>query len=248
MTAAVRVEPVEVGRRCADSATFLLHVEAGREIEMAYRFWLLHGPGGIIAVDTGIDPDEAARRGITGIVPTERALAERGIDPGNIGTLILTHLHWDHVSALDAFPAAEVWLHRDEAAFFADPIRAHPQIDRYFSHHDSLRRLLGSPRLRLVGGTAHIAAGVSLMPLPGHTPGHQGVVVTTAAGAEIIVADAAPFNRNILEEVPNGILYDLGASLTSLVRIRAEGPAAVLTGHDPVPRLDLAEHRSEHFD
>lgn len=110
MTAAVRVESVEVGRRCADSATFLLHVDAGREIEMAYRFWLLHGPGGIIAVDTGIDPDEAARRGITGIVPTERALAERGIDPANIGTLILTHLHWDHVSALDAFPAAEVWL------------------------------------------------------------------------------------------------------------------------------------------
>ena len=240
MSVLTEIQSIEVGRRTADSSTFLLHVDAGKPIELVYRFWLLHRSDGVIVVDTGIDRQEALRRGVPDPLDTTGALAACGLAPEDIRTVILTHLHWDHASAIQTFPNAEVYLQRDEADFFGDPLRSHSSIDRYYSHHPVLRRLLGSSRVRLVDGAAQIAPGIGVIPLPGHTPGHQGVTVQTAAGCEIIVADAAPFNRNYLQDLPNGILHDLGASIASLSLARAKAPVAVHTGHDPVSRLHLA--------
>ena len=46
------IEPLEIGRRKADSALFLFLTDFGVEIEIAYRLWLLRGPDGIVVVDT----------------------------------------------------------------------------------------------------------------------------------------------------------------------------------------------------
>ena len=50
---AYTIETVEIGRRMADNALFLYLTEPGREIEIAYRLWVLRGPAGVILVDTG---------------------------------------------------------------------------------------------------------------------------------------------------------------------------------------------------
>lgn len=89
------IEAVEVGRREADSSTFLLHTDIGTTIKLVYRFWLLRGPDGITIVDTGVEENEARKRGTHGITPITRALSERGVDPENVQNVILTHLHWD---------------------------------------------------------------------------------------------------------------------------------------------------------
>ncbi|MEP9347471.1 N-acyl homoserine lactonase family protein [Xanthobacter sp. KR7-225] len=237
MAALFRIEPVEVARRQADSASFLLHTDAGRPLTLVYRFWLVHGPDGITVVDTGLTTEEAARRGIAVEHGLKEALAPHGIGPDEVDTLILTHLHWDHACAVDALPNATVWLQRAEADFFNHPLRAHPAIDRYFGRHDVIRELLGAPRLKLVEGEAELPNGLRLVPLGGHTPGLQGVALPTEEGLAVITSDAVPFNRNYTDDLPNGILQDLGQAITSLKRLRALCPDVIYTGHDPIPRL-----------
>ena len=232
-----RIEPVEVARRQADSSSFLLHTDAGRMLTLVYRFWLVHGPDGITVVDTGLTAEEAARRGIAVERGLKEALAPYGLGPDDVGTLILTHLHWDHACAVDALPNATVWLQRAEADFFNDPLRTHPAIDRYFGRHDVIGDLLRSPRLNLVEGEAELPNGLRLVPLGGHTPGLQGVVLPTHEGRAVITSDAVPFNRNYTDDLPNGILQDLGQAITSLARLRALRPDVIFTGHDPIPEL-----------
>ena len=232
-----RIEPVEVARRQADSSSFLLHTDAGRMLTLVYRFWLVHGPDGITVVDTGLTAEEAARRGIAVERGLKEALAPYGLGPDDVGTLILTHLHWDHACAVDALPNATVWLQRAEADFFNDPLRTHPAIDRYFGRHDVIGDLLRSPRLNLVEGEAELPNGLRLVPLGGHTPGLQGVVLPTHEGRAVITSDAVPFNRNYSDDLPNGILQDLGQAITSLARLRALRPDVIFTGHDPIPEL-----------
>lgn len=241
MAALFRVEPVEVARRQADSSSFLLHTDAGRMLTLVYRFWLVHGPDGITVVDTGLTAQEAARRGIQVECGLQEALAPYGIGPDDVGTLILTHLHWDHACAVDVLPNATVWLQRAEADFFNHPLRAHPAIDRYFGRHDVIRDLLGAPRLTLVAGETELPNGLRLVPLGGHTPGLQGIVLPTEDGRAVITSDAVPFNRNYTDDLPNGILQDLGQSIASLDRIRALRPDVIYTGHDPIPLLRTGE-------
>ncbi|WP_370211264.1 N-acyl homoserine lactonase family protein [Roseovarius sp.] len=237
MNSRFRIEPVEIARREADSSSFLLHTDPGKPITLVYRFWLIHGPDGVTVVDTGPDAGEALERGF----PVERdmvaALVERGIDPAKVGTLILTHLHWDHAGAADLLPEATVWLQKREVAFFNDPVRAHSSIDRYFGRHEMIRDLLASPRLNLVDGDATLPNGLGIVPLGGHTPGLQGVAVSTEEGLSIIASDAVPFNRNYIDDLPNGIVHDLEQAIGSLERLRSLAPDFIYTGHDPEPRF-----------
>lgn len=237
------IEAVEVGRREADSSTFLLHTDIGTTIKLVYRFWLLRGPDGITIVDTGVEENEARKRGTHGITPITRALSERGVDPENVQNVILTHLHWDHASNISTFPNAKVWLQRAEAESFVAPLRKHPSIDCYFSNHKDIEALLSSPRARCVEGKVELSNGLGLIPLFGHTPGLQGVTVPTRNGLEVIASDAVPFARNLTDDLPNGIMYDLESSLGSIAHLRELAPAAIYPGHDPESRFELASNQ-----
>lgn len=243
MSVRFHIEPVEISRREADTSSFLLHTDAGKPITLVYRFWLIHGADGVTVVDTGPDAGEAVERGFPLDCDMVTALVERGIDPANVRTLILTHLHWDHAGAADALPGATVWLQEREVAFFKEPVRAHRSVDRYFGRHKMIRDLLASPRLKLVDGEATLPNGLGIVLLDGHTPGLQGVTVSTEEGLSIIASDAIPFNRNYTDDLPNGIVYDLGQAIRSMQRLRSLAPDFIYTGHDPEPRFTPGRKR-----
>ena len=71
---------------CAEGDLFYRYESYGEpdgDASMAYYFWVLRGAGTTILVDTGFDPEAAARRGRTCLVPPLDALAELGIAPGD---------------------------------------------------------------------------------------------------------------------------------------------------------------------
>lgn len=75
------------------------------------RCYLLVGQeGGAVLVDAGMP-------GKSGGV--EAALARHGVDPEDLGLVLLTHSHWDHygsASAIRALTGAEVAVHESEAS------------------------------------------------------------------------------------------------------------------------------------
>jgi glyoxylase-like metal-dependent hydrolase (beta-lactamase superfamily II) len=120
--------------------------------------------GRVILVDAGIGPADApaaAWAPCPGRLPG--SLAEAGIDPAEIGTVVLTHLHTDHIgwSVGGLFPNASVLLQRNELGWITP----------------GLRSRLPDGQLVLLDGDSQLAAGVRVVATPGHTPGHQSVLV-----------------------------------------------------------------------
>ncbi len=113
------------------------------------------------------------------------ALAAEGVGPDQIDTVWLTHLHADHAGGLltsdggARYARAELVIQEREAAFWSDAgarARAPAAMAVFF---DTAQAVLAAyaGRVRRVSGAADLAPGVAFLPLPGHTPGHAGVLI-----------------------------------------------------------------------
>ncbi|SEF08023.1 Glyoxylase, beta-lactamase superfamily II [Rhizobiales bacterium GAS191] len=123
-----------------------------------------------------------------------QALAAAGTTPEAIDMVIATHLHFDHAWNLDLFPRACVLVQRDEMFHAVDPVAT----QRIYYFRETLIGLLNRKRpseLRLVDGDETLMEGLSLLKAPGHTPGMQVPVVTTARGKVALVSDLGDHYR-----------------------------------------------------
>jgi N-acyl homoserine lactone hydrolase len=154
-----------------------------------------------ILIDSGM-PDAAevaARLKVSGRggghATLREALASAGTKPESIDYVMLTHLHFDHAWNLDLFPNACVFVQREELFHAIDPVAT----QRIYYFKETLIGLLHRKRparLRLVDGDFDVMSGVHLMKTPGHTPGMQVVIVTTAKGRVALVSDLGDHYRN----------------------------------------------------
>ncbi len=156
------------------------HPEHDRFEPFPVHAWLIHHPDGTILVDTGIGfgnefIDEWYRPERVAIAD---ALAGSATAPSDIAAVVISHLHFDHcgqhtsVSAPVHVQAAEVEAATSPGYTVPDWADIPPG------------------RLRLVHGDEEIADGVTLLATPGHTPGHQSVVVEASDGRVVLAPSA----------------------------------------------------------
>jgi glyoxylase-like metal-dependent hydrolase (beta-lactamase superfamily II) len=191
-----------------------------------------------ILVDTGFGAEAAARRGRTMIRPVEDGLRAIGIDPAEVGEVVLTHLHYDHAGSLDLFPKARFHIQEAELAFATSKAMGHKLVRAPFDVEPvaDMVRLLFGERLVFHAGDAQIAPGVTLRFLPGHTAGLQAVEVATARGPVLLASDVCHLYANLVRETPFPIVVDVPAYLDALRRLRALAPSLdhIIPGHDPL--------------
>lgn len=208
--------------------------------EMDYYVWLLESGGRRILVDTGYDHSEAASRDRPIETPPERMLANRGIDPDSVETVILTHLHYDHAGSLKAFPNAQLWVQEAEMSYATGPCMCHDVLRMPFTgdHVCDMVRALFAGRVRFVSGSAEVAPGVELHLIGGHSRGLQAVRVRTRRGWVVLASDASHYYENFLAGKPFPIVVDTQDMLDGFARIRAlaDSDAHVIPGHDPLVR------------
>lgn len=153
-------------------------------------------------------------------------LAALGVDPASIGTILLTHLHVDHASGLidaaggAAFPNAEIVAHQAELDFWlseSNESEAPEAAKGAFALAQATTapyRAAGRAR-GITGGEA--APGVSIHPLPGHTPGHSGWMVQSGGKSLLIWGDVVHMPGIQFANPDAGVMFD------------SDGPAAVAT-------------------
>ncbi|GJE54482.1 MBL fold metallo-hydrolase [Methylobacterium thuringiense] len=140
--------------------------------------------------------------GYGGFAPTDTlgrvpaALATTGISPEEIETVLVSHLHPDHVGGLlgddgkARFPNAELVLHADEAAHWLPDAALAAAPDGAKAYFENARKVVSAyeGRVREHRG-GEIALGITAVPLPGHTPGHTGFRITSGERSLLMWTD-----------------------------------------------------------
>ncbi len=185
--------------------------------------WPVHGfvvthPGGAVLVDTGVGgPDELLGDWRVVNRSAADALAELDMSPADIGLVINTHLHFDHCGQNAVFPHAPIYVQRAE---LSRAQRESPELCDWFGFMNA--------RFELLDGDTQVLPGLDVITTPGHTVGHQSVVVQSADGTpDVLIGDAAytPFQYQHpdREKLPPGQASDRASWQDSLQRIRSMG-------------------------
>jgi N-acyl homoserine lactone hydrolase len=194
--------------------------------------WPVHGfvvthPGGAALVDTGVGgPDKLLSDWRVVNRSAADALADLDMTPGDIDLVINTHLHFDHCGQNAVFRHAAHYVQRAELD------RAERESRALYDWFDFM-----NARFELLDGDAEILPGLSVIATPGHTTGHQSVVVEAGDGEkDVMIGDAAYTPRLYLdppdEDLPDGQASDVTAWRDSLSRVRSTGASRVHFCHN----------------
>lgn len=207
-------------------------------------FFIDHPQGGVL-FDTGPNPlafvnPEAAWGGLAKVFlplggPESGVVAQLktiGITPDKVRYVVNSHLHFDHAGGNRFFPKATFiiaareweWAQRPESEgmgyFRAD--WDHPYNLQLINHEWDIFR-----DERLI-----------VLPLPGHTPGHQGLLVRLKEQGPILLSgDSVPLEENLARNLPARNNLDAEKTRESMNRLREmqeREKSLLIYGHDPL--------------
>jgi glyoxylase-like metal-dependent hydrolase (beta-lactamase superfamily II) len=158
--------------------------------------------------------------------PVEGALGSVGISLADVTGAANCHLHFDHSGQNARLVGMPIFVQRAEWAMVHEP-------------DYTVAEWIDVPGLayEFLDGETEVAPGLRLIPTPGHTPGHQSLVIDTPDGP-IVLAGQAVRSRAEWEgstsktdsgrpDAADGEIYD-----TSVARLRSFGPSRVHFAHD----------------
>ncbi len=164
-----------------------------------------------IIVDTGVGelPEKWSRiYGVEKETDLIRSLKTMDLSPEDITMVVNTHLHFDHTGYNRLFSNAIQIAHEDEIRYSAYPDR--------FQAGGYLQENIRGIKWKGVNGETEVAPGVTIIPTPGHTPGHISVLVELENEVVVYTGDVSPLSVNHEKKLIVGILYDPVAALSSL--------------------------------
>jgi len=182
---------------------------------------------GVLLFDTGFGFGNAEldERYAPRTTPIREALEAAGIAAAEVTALANCHLHADHAGQNSAFPGIPIYVQPKEWEI------AHTTDHTILEWID-----FTGADYRQVAGDHSVADGIRVIATPGHTPGHQSLVVETADGPTVMAGQACytvgewTGDAKDLEgrsSAPDRTAYD-----TSIARLRAVRPVRVTFGHD----------------
>ena len=131
-------------------------------------------------VDSGASIESYVTRGLKQkeIQGLEEGLAKLRLKPEDIGIVIQTHLHFDHVELAYKFTRAKFIVQKAELDYAVNP---HQVLQ-----DDYDQRMFKSLDFEVIEGDKEIIEGVRVMLTPGHSPGGQSVAINVGEGTAII--------------------------------------------------------------
>jgi glyoxylase-like metal-dependent hydrolase (beta-lactamase superfamily II) len=206
-------------------------------VEFPFSCFLVRSGGKTLLIDTGLG--QVNMFGFTGgdLLPE---LAKAGVQPEDIDTVFVTHLHVDHAGtvaivegedARPTFPNAEYRWSSDEHRYWTE------NIDSSFGTPDQkayMKAMLAAVagRVKTTEDGEAILPGVNVLATPGHTPGHASIVLSSGAERAFVLGDAISCPAQLTETEWSG-MGDMDKELArrsqEAVAKEAEATGALLT-------------------
>jgi glyoxylase-like metal-dependent hydrolase (beta-lactamase superfamily II) len=191
--------------------------------------YLVRTGSGLVLFDTGIgaaDPETEAhyrprRR------PLAEALGDAGVAPEEISLVVNCHLHFDHCGDNPSFARTPIVVQSTELAAARGEAYTFPELVDF-----------PGARYEELDGEAEILPGVWIVPTPGHTAGHQSLVVRRPDGTVILAGQAHDFasafggDHLALRASESGTEPPLPPHPVWLPRLLSFDPRRVLFAHD----------------
>lgn len=187
------------GAMPAELSAQYLHPGERGDVWLGLNCVVVRTPDRVIVVDTGFgdgplgdDPD--LTRDGAGLT---QALREEGIDPATVDLVVNTHLHTDHSGGNVAWTSGAgrpMFTNADylvQQAEYDWALSGDPATEPLYAP-DEVRLLAASGQLRTHDGDLGIAPGISLRKTPGHTPGHQILLIESRGETAAVTGDLAP--------------------------------------------------------
>ncbi|MFI5001723.1 MAG: N-acyl homoserine lactonase family protein [Reyranellales bacterium] len=241
-----RLYVMDCGHNAAtDQSRWSPGVNVGKPIELSDNCYLLRHGSQWLLWDTGY-PDALADKPVISSAGTAtRAkklaaqLAEVGVKPTDITFVAISHTHGDHVGNVDLFPTSTLLMQQAEFDWaFAAGKKPPFKADR------PIRKLAGD--LDVFGD-----GSVTVRSTPGHTPGHQSLLVhLPKTGWVVLSGDAAHFKDNWDNKrvaAMNTSADQTLASYKRLADVMADKKAALWINHD-LPQSETQKHSPQFYD
>ncbi len=213
---------------------------------MPIHVWVVEHEDRRILVDTGETADVRdipfAKFDVTPADELPAALATIGLKPGDIDTVVLTHMHGDHMDGAVHLGNAPVLVTADEIAYtrtamarlfqrvLRQPVPAGVRFEP--THLD------GGPFGAFAAGKHLSEDGrIVIVATPGHTPGHVSVICIDDEGNHVLIAgDATDSVEQLHARRPDAVGPKPAITVATIDRIRDHAerhPTVFLPSHDP---------------
>ncbi len=179
--------------------------------------FLVTTPEGALLVDSGIGPPHPL---IDALYKPDRydldealAATHTGISRDDIVAVANSHLHFDHCGGNQLFPGTPIYA---QAIEYRSAQEANYTIPEWINFPEA--------NYQLVEGRVEVCAGVTLLPTPGHSPGHQSVILDTDEGTLVLGGQVAEDMSELFETH-----QESSRSLRTLLDL---SPQRIYLGHD----------------
>jgi N-acyl homoserine lactone hydrolase len=218
----------------------------GREFTGALpiHVWVIEHPEGVIVVDTGeLAGAPALPFARFAIAPEDEIgpqLRHLGIAPADVRTVVLTHLHGDHMDGVGHFAGKDILVNEGEYRYIRSlQGRINSAIGRQVWPAGFVPKTFAF-RLEPLGPFARshplTAAGdVLVVPTPGHTPGHSSVIVLQNGVSYFLAGDTSYSQQQLHAGRVDGVSPSAGQArrtMRTILRYAAEHPTVYLPSHD----------------
>lgn len=212
----------------------------GKSKQLASSCYLIQHGSDYMLWDTGLpaamkgkplDPKAAMDATVTATIKEQ--LATLNVDPAAIKYVAVSHYHFDHIGQLAEFPGATLLVGKndwqvvttDPATYGADPKPFEAWIK-------------GGSKVEAVANDKDVFGdgSVTMLRLPGHTPGHNGLLVRLKKKPVLLTGDLAHFTENYKSNGVPTFNYDRAETLASLDRFKKLADnlgATVIIQHEP---------------
>ena len=210
-------------------------------------FILRRDDGEVVLVDPGLrDVDEIQPMVVAGVgergkfrmdMATQNIpllLRQEGVSPEDVAAVLITHLHYDHVSNAKLFPNARFFVSRTGFHLTLDPpapgLCPHPLFP-----HDVLAYFASEARDRLIltdDEAPEILPGIDAFYIGGHTLCSQAFTVQTKNGIAVFPGDTIFYAENLQKRHPIGLAVNLIQCHQAMARIAKIG-GMLVPPHDP---------------
>lgn len=226
------------------------------KLQIPYTTLVINSGSKLVLIDTGLGDMAPPTAGMW-----TANFKAAGFDPKNVGTIVISHFHPDHINGIRrkdgtaVFPNAEVMVPAAEWAFWMDDGKMSQAPEGLKAGFNNVRRVFDpiARDVKRFEAGKEIVPGITSIATHGHTPGHTSFAVTSGSGRFMVMSDVTNHPALFVRNPDWAAVFDMDAEMARASRHKMLDMVAaermqVAFYHAPFPATGHIAKESDGFE